>query len=184
MLPQFQLSLVVCSFKDIPPPLPRSCCPTSPLLAPFCSTCLAGSVPQAQNQLLFPSHLYSRSRPLHQPTPENLLWEELSYQPHQRLLNAQIRDTHSVCHFTACLSWHNYWAQIPPTWKCVPLPNHPKLSSLFQSVPAKHLWQPAGSRAVGPDCPNFLHDCCVLPFPTSGQKAPLSFPECPFLLGP
>ena len=91
----------------------------------LCFSLAPGSAVASTYPAFLSTHLCSGSR--------------LLYQPYLRPLNLRIKGTHSVCHFTACLSWHNCWAQIPPAWKCMPLPKDhlhlfcPKLNGLFQS---------------------------------------------------
>jgi hypothetical protein len=89
VLPQFQFSLVACSFKDTPGAA-RSCCPTSPLLFHLLSWISATSTELAS--LPLPPLLQELTTP---PAHSRDSWI-LSYQPHQRLLNPQIRDTLSL----------------------------------------------------------------------------------------
>ena len=128
-------------------------------------------------------YLVSFLAPSTSPLLRPLLWEGLPYQPHLRALNLMIKDTHSACHFTACLLWHNCWAQIPPAWKCVPLSIyhlhlsfHPKFSGLFQLALWQYPWTLSLMETAGLSCPKTLHDCCFLLIPKHGRKSPSLFP--------
>jgi len=108
--------------------------------------------------------------------------EGLCYQPHQRPLSPWVKDTLSLSLYSLSIV-SQLLGTYTPTCKCVPLPNHhlrfsfcPKLSGLFQLVPAKQFWQPAHSRAAGPGCPKILHDCGLLLIPKHGIKRPSLFP--------
>ena len=71
-------------------------------------------------RLLFPTCLCFRIDWSISPLLRPLLQEGSSYQHDLSLSNPRINDTHAVCHFTACLSLHCCWAQLPPSWFGVP----------------------------------------------------------------
>jgi hypothetical protein len=101
-------------------------------------------------------------------------------QPYPETLNLQKKDTHSTCHFTAYLPWHNCWAQIPPVWKFVPLLNHHlRLSFLLKF---RHLfwlvlpnissnWPTVGPQGLAAPR-SYMIAACTL-FPCMAEKNPI-----------
>ena len=110
----------------------------------FVPCSLAWSALPPLTQLLFATHLCSMARSLEPSSGKgritNATWD---YWIHGWR-------THSACHVTACLSWHNCWVQIPPAWKCVPLPNHHPYSSFYHKLGGQFIISPDQTSLASP----------------------------------
>lgn len=109
--------------------------------------------------------------------PSGLALGSTPTSPNWGPLNPQIKATHPACHFTACLPWHNCWVQIPPAWKCVPLPNHHPYSSFYHKLGGQFIISPDQTSLASPR-PLLLGDhkwSLLSSHPSLEEKSPFSF---------
>ena len=117
-------------------PLPVSICPTWLIAKAWLTDWL---LPATTWSLSLPT-LVPGVNQFTSPFLRPLLWEGSCYQPNPRPSSPQIKVTHSACHFTACLSWHNCWTQMPHTWKEMPLTIYISISPSTLNVMACISW--------------------------------------------
>lgn len=140
-----------------------------------------------------PTHTHSFNSPLFlpaftpgadhstSPLPRPCSGRGLSYQPHLRLLNPQIKDAHSACHFTAFVTQllgtdTSHLEMCALTKPPSPSLLHPKLSGLSSQTLPDISGSPATAE-LQPGPRSYMIAACFSS--QSLAKKPLSFPPAP-----